>query len=56
MYYVSAALKEIPADRVQLRDTITPVVYIIVLGSVIVHGITIPVAKLGVRGTITRVR
>lgn len=48
-YYAMAALREIPEERTQLREVITPIVFIIILGSVVVHGVTIPVAKLGVR-------
>lgn len=45
MFYVQVALEYIPEERVALRNTILPVVYFLVLTSVIVHGITIPIGK-----------
>lgn len=45
VFYVQVALEYIPEDRVALRNTILPVVYFLVLTSVIVHGITIPIGK-----------
>lgn len=47
IYYTQVALQEIPDDgsRDRLRTVIAPVVYFLVLTSIIVHGITIPIGK-----------
>ncbi|KAK8866002.1 hypothetical protein IAR55_001153 [Kwoniella newhampshirensis] len=47
VFYVQVALDVLPDDgsRQHLRDTILPVVYFLVLTSVVVHGITIPIGK-----------
>ncbi|KAK4688341.1 sodium/hydrogen antiporter, partial [Tremellales sp. Uapishka_1] len=47
VYYVQVALEKIPDDgtRDHLRQVITPVVYFLILTSVIVHGITIPINR-----------
>lgn len=57
VFYVQVALERLPEERERLRAVITPVVYFLVLTSVVVHGVTIPLAKgfSGVRRlTITR--
>ncbi|WWC58656.1 uncharacterized protein I303_101200 [Kwoniella dejecticola CBS 10117] len=47
IFYVQVALEVIPEDgtREQLRQVILPVVYFLVLTSVLVHGVTIPIGK-----------
>jgi NhaP-type Na+/H+ or K+/H+ antiporter len=45
VYYAQVGLRRIPEDREHLRSVIVPVVYFIVLCSVIVHGVTIPIFK-----------
>lgn len=45
VYYAQVGLRRIPEDRVALRQLIVPVVYFVVLCSVIVHGVTIPIVK-----------
>lgn len=45
VYYAQVGLRRIPGDREHLRSVIVPVVYFIVLCSVVVHGITIPIFK-----------
>lgn len=45
IFYVQVALEQIPEERERLRNVITPVVYFMVLTSVIIHGITIPIGK-----------
>ncbi|WVW82386.1 hypothetical protein I302_104393 [Kwoniella bestiolae CBS 10118] len=49
VFYVQVALDVIPEDgtREHLRQVILPVVYFLVLTSVVVHGITIPIGKGG---------
>ncbi|KAJ9107426.1 hypothetical protein QFC21_000877 [Naganishia friedmannii] len=57
VFYVQVALEKLPEERERLRAVITPVVYFLILTSVVVHGVTIPLAKgfSGVRRlTITR--
>lgn len=49
------ALRELPADRVLLRQVVVPVVLFIVLASTVVHGITIPLTKFGPKA-LTRTR
>lgn len=61
VFYVQVALRELShttPEREQLRQTITPIVYFLVLTSVVVHGITIPIGKgfSGVRRTLTLTR
>jgi hypothetical protein len=54
---VQVALEVLPNNpqSTHLREVITPVVYFLVLTSIIVHGITIPIGKAGSRGlTLTR--
>lgn len=46
---MQTALDDVDQSRSYLRQSITPIVYAIVLGSVLVHGFTVPVAKLGQR-------
>ncbi|WWD17799.1 hypothetical protein CI109_102241 [Kwoniella shandongensis] len=47
VFYVQVALDVLPEDgtRQHLRDVILPVVYFLVLTSVVVHGVTIPLGK-----------
>ncbi|WWC66335.1 uncharacterized protein I206_100236 [Kwoniella pini CBS 10737] len=47
IFYVQVALEVIPEDgtRQHLREVILPVVYFLVLTSVLVHGVTIPIGK-----------
>ncbi|EIW72414.1 hypothetical protein TREMEDRAFT_36687 [Tremella mesenterica DSM 1558] len=46
VFYNSIALEVIPVEgRENLRAVVTPVVYFLVLTSVVIHGITIPVGK-----------
>lgn len=49
VFYIEVALREIPNDgsRDRLRALYTPVVLFIVFSSVLAHGVTIPIAKLG---------
>ncbi|WWC99766.1 hypothetical protein V866_006671 [Kwoniella sp. B9012] len=49
VFYVQVALDVIPEDgtREHLRQVLLPVVYFLVLTSVVVHGITIPIGKGG---------
>lgn len=49
VFYIQVALREIPDDgtRDRLRAVYTPVVLFCVFSSVLTHGITIPIAKLG---------
>lgn len=49
------ALRELPEDRVLLREVVVPVVLFIVLASTIVHGVTIPLTKFGPKA-LTRTR
>ncbi|GAA5929313.1 hypothetical protein JCM10213_006346 [Rhodosporidiobolus nylandii] len=46
IYYAILALHVLPDDRVVLRSVIFPVVFFMALCSVIVHGISIPVARV----------
>lgn len=46
VYYVQVALRELPEDRSRTIAVIAPVVYFVVVGSVIVHGVTIPTIRL----------
>lgn len=52
VFYVQIALEVLPdnPESTHLREVITPVVYFLVLTSIIVHGITIPVGKAGYKG------
>ena len=57
VFYVQIALEVLPNNptSTHLREVITPVVYFLVLTSVIVHGVTIPIGKAGSRSmTLTR--
>lgn len=60
VFYVQVALRELAeAERERLTAVITPVVYFLVLTSVVVHGITIPIVKgfqSAARRTITLTR
>jgi sodium/hydrogen antiporter len=49
VFYIEVALKEIPEDgtRDKLRAYYNPLVLLLVFASVLAHGITIPVSKLG---------
>ncbi|EPQ26792.1 uncharacterized protein PFL1_05770 [Pseudozyma flocculosa PF-1] len=49
IFYIQVALRELPDDgtRDRLRRLYTPVVFFCVFSSVLVHGVTIPVSKLG---------
>ncbi|UZJ51572.1 hypothetical protein CBS101457_000892 [Exobasidium rhododendri] len=49
VFYIQVALREIPDDgtRDRLRAVYTPVVLFCVFSSVLTHGVTIPIAKLG---------
>lgn len=49
VYYIQVALREIPDDgtRDRLRAVYAPVVLFCVFSSVLTHGVTIPIAKLG---------
>lgn len=47
VFYIEVALREIPEERHVLRDLYNPIVLFTVFGSVLVHGITIPLSKLG---------
>ncbi|KAH8929121.1 hypothetical protein BT69DRAFT_1346092 [Atractiella rhizophila] len=47
IYYVEVALEVLPHDRHLLRATIRPIVWFIVMSSVIAHGITVPMAHFG---------
>ncbi|KAH8919727.1 hypothetical protein BT69DRAFT_1246115 [Atractiella rhizophila] len=47
IYYVEVALEVLPEDRHLLRATIRPIVWFIVLSSVVAHGITVPMAHFG---------
>lgn len=49
VFYIQVALREIPDDgtRDRLRAVYTPVVLFCVFSSVLMHGVTIPIAKLG---------
>ncbi|KAK6905786.1 hypothetical protein L486_06867 [Kwoniella mangroviensis CBS 10435] len=51
VFYVQVALDVIPEDgtRGHLREVLLPVVYFLVLTSVVVHGVTIPIGKGGFR-------
>lgn len=51
MFYVQIALETLPdnPESTHLREVITPVVYFLVLTSIIVHGVTIPIGKAGSR-------
>jgi len=46
VFYVQVAFEYLPEDRERLINVIEPVVYFLVLTSVIVHGITIPLGKV----------
>ncbi|KAK9897124.1 Sodium/hydrogen exchanger [Cystobasidium minutum MCA 4210] len=45
VYYAQVGLRRVPEDRTLVREIIVPIVYFIVLASVVVHGITIPIFK-----------
>jgi NhaP-type Na+/H+ or K+/H+ antiporter len=49
VFYIQVALREIPDDgtRDRLRAVYTPVVLFCVFSSVLTHGVTIPLAKIG---------
>lgn len=49
VFYIEVALRKIPDDgsRDVLRELYTPVVLFCVFSSVLVHGVTVPVSKLG---------
>ncbi|CDW98363.1 hypothetical protein [Sporisorium scitamineum] len=49
VFYIQVALKQLPDDgtRDRLRAVYTPVVLFMVFSSVLTHGITIPISKLG---------
>ncbi|CAO1635168.1 unnamed protein product [Parajaminaea phylloscopi] len=47
VFYIEVALRELPADRQHLRELYNPIVLFTVFGSVLVHGITIPLSKHG---------
>ncbi|KAJ9477975.1 putative Na(+)/H(+) antiporter (putative) [Pseudozyma hubeiensis] len=49
VFYIQVALKQLPDDgtRDRLRAVYSPVVLFIVFSSVLTHGITIPISKLG---------
>ncbi|PWY98523.1 hypothetical protein BCV70DRAFT_201833 [Testicularia cyperi] len=49
VFYIQVALRQLPDDgtRDRLREVYTPVVLFCVFGSVLTHGITIPISKLG---------
>ena len=49
VFYIQVALREIPDDgtRERLRAVYAPVVLFCVFASVLTHGVTIPIAKLG---------
>lgn len=45
VFYVQVAFEFLPAERERLINVIEPVVYFLVLTSVVVHGVTIPLGK-----------
>jgi len=45
VFYTQVALQYIPDSRGELRNVVTPVVYFLVMTSVVIHGITIPLGK-----------
>lgn len=49
VFYIQVALKQLPADgtRDRLRVVYSPLVLFMVFSSVLMHGITIPISKLG---------
>ncbi|PWN47075.1 hypothetical protein IE53DRAFT_272624 [Violaceomyces palustris] len=49
VFYIQVALRELPEDgsRERVRRLYTPIVLFCVFGSVLTHGITVPIAKLG---------
>ncbi|KAK0553879.1 hypothetical protein OC846_000746 [Tilletia horrida] len=49
IFYGQVALRELPNDalRQRLRDIYNPIILFLVFSSVLCHGVTIPVAKLG---------
>ncbi|CAK9787176.1 hypothetical protein CC85DRAFT_296295 [Cutaneotrichosporon oleaginosum] len=46
LFYAQVALHWVPHSRTQLHDTVLPVVYFLIMTSIIVHGITIPIGML----------
>lgn len=49
LYYLELALRELPPERTRLLATIRPAVLMIILSSVLVHGVTIPLFSLHVK-------
>lgn len=49
LFYIQVALREIPDDgtRTHLREVYNPVVLFIIFSSVLAHGVTVPLSKLG---------
>jgi len=45
VYYTQVALRELPAERENLRRLVNPIVYFIILCSVVGHGLTLPIIK-----------
>lgn len=58
IFYSMVALENVPADgpNAHAREVLTPVVYFMVLSSVIAHGITIPLFYIGTFATRTLTR
>lgn len=49
LYYLELALRELPGERTRLLAAIRPAVLMVIMGSVVVHGVTIPLFSLHVK-------
>lgn len=58
IFYYTVALESIPADgpNAHAREVLTPIIYFMVLASVVAHGITIPLYYIGTFTTRTLTR
>lgn len=47
LYYAMVAMRELPEEREHLRQIVAPIVIFMGFGSIVAHGISIPLAKHG---------